>query len=50
MVDPTEISNLPDETGGNAQDVYSNTHDIIGVDGIIRSQRNEIEKKKVRFS
>jgi len=29
-------------------DAYLNNHDLIGVDGIIRAQRNEIEKKKVR--
>ena len=28
-------------------DIFKNNHDIIGVEGIIRSQKNEIEKKKV---
>ena len=29
------------------EDLYINNHDLIGVDGIIRAQKNEIEKKKV---
>jgi len=28
--------------------MYQNNHDLVGVDGIIRAQKNEIEKKKVR--
>jgi hypothetical protein len=28
-------------------EVYLNNHDLVGVDGIIRAQKNEIEKKKV---
>ena len=28
--------------------MYSNNHDLIGVEGIVRAQKNEIEKKKVR--
>lgn len=28
-------------------DIYRNNHDLIGVEGIIRAQKNEIEKKKV---
>lgn len=27
--------------------MYKNNHDLIGVEGIIRAQKNEIEKKKV---
>jgi hypothetical protein len=30
-----------------AENLYSNNHDLIGVEGIIRAQKNEIEKKKV---
>jgi hypothetical protein len=30
-------------------EVYLNNHDLIGVDGIIRAQKNEIEKKKVKL-
>ena len=30
-------------------DLFANNHDLIGVQGIIRSQKNEIEKKKVRL-
>lgn len=29
------------------EELYKNNHDLIGVDGIIRAQKNEIEKKKV---
>ena len=28
-------------------DYYKNNHDLIGVEGIVRAQKNEIEKKKV---
>lgn len=28
-------------------EMYKNNHDLIGVEGIIRAQKNEIEKKKV---
>jgi hypothetical protein len=30
-------------------EVYLNNHDLIGVEGIIRAQKNEIEKKKVKL-
>ncbi len=30
-----------------AENLYSNNHDLIGVEGIVRAQKNEIEKKKV---
>lgn len=33
-----------------SEDAYLNNHDLIGVDGIIRAQKNEIEKKKVTDS
>lgn len=29
------------------EELYKNNHDLIGVEGIIRAQKNEIEKKKV---
>ena len=31
-----------------ASDMFVNNHDLIGVEGIIRAQKTEIEKKKVR--
>ena len=31
-----------------AGELFANNHDLIGVQGIIRAQKNEIEKKKVR--
>ena len=36
-----------DEDQAEEEDLYINNHDLIGVDGIIRAQKNEIEKKKV---
>ena len=30
-----------------SDEVYMNNHDLIGVEGIIRAQKSEIEKKKV---
>ena len=33
----------------NEEDIYANNHDLIGVQGIIRAQKNEIEKKKVQL-
>ena len=33
--------------GSGGLDLFTNNHDLIGVEGIIRSQKNEIEKKKV---
>lgn len=35
----------PDEE--EEDEMYKNNHDLIGVEGIIRAQKNEIEKKKV---
>jgi hypothetical protein len=32
-----------------AENLYSNNHDLIGVEGIVRAQKNEIEKKKVNI-
>ena len=31
------------------EDDFINNHDLIGVDGIIEEQKNEINKKKVSF-
>ena len=30
-------------------DIFKNNHDLIGVNGIIRSQKNEIDKKKLEL-
>ena len=30
-------------------ELFTNNHDLIGVEGIIRAQKNEIEKKKVYY-
>ena len=35
------------EADQQAENLYSNNHDLIGVEGIVRAQKNEIEKKKV---
>ena len=32
-----------------AENLYSNNQDLIGVEGIVRAQKNEIEKKKVSY-
>ena len=32
------------------EDEFLNNHDLIGVNGIIRAQKNEIDKKKVSVS
>lgn len=39
---PTDYENERVET-----DIFRNNHDLIGIEGIIRAQKNEIEKKKV---
>ena len=31
------------------EDTYKNNHDLVGVEGIIRAQKNEIEKKKLEL-
>ena len=31
----------------HAEDIFKNNHDLIGIDGIIESQKHEINKKKV---
>ena len=38
---------MQDADQAEEEDLYINNHDLIGVDGIIRAQKNEIEKKKV---
>ena len=38
---------VPADAQPNGGDLFTNNHDLIGVQGIIRSQKNEIEKKKV---
>jgi hypothetical protein len=35
------------EEKSQEEELYKNNHDLIGVEGIIRAQKNEIEKKKV---
>lgn len=41
---------MQDADQAEEEDLYINNHDLIGVDGIIRAQKNEIEKKKVRVA
>ena len=38
-----------DNEGEEEEEVYKNNHDLIGVEGIIRAQKNEIEKKKLEL-
>ena len=37
--------------GQSAQedDIFKNNHDLIGIQGILRAQKNEIEKKKLEL-
>ena len=35
------------EDSAAEDDIFKNNHDLIGVQGILRAQKNEIEKKKV---
>ena len=37
--------------GESAQedDIFKNNHDLIGIQGILRAQKNEIEKKKLEL-
>ena len=41
------------EEGGESpqqhEDLFTNNHDLIGVQGIIKAQKTEIEKKKVKI-
>ena len=30
-------------------DIFKNNHDLIGIQGILRAQKNEIEKKKLEL-
>ena len=41
-------SGVGEEGEGESPELINN-HDLIGVEGIIRAQKNEIEKKKVRL-
>ena len=41
-------SNQEEEEEEEEED-FENNHDLIGVNGIIRAQKNEIDKKKVRL-
>ena len=60
-IDNEQISN-PDAMDGEVtgeeayedsaadDDIFRNNHDLIGVKGILRAQKNEIEKKKVSMT
>jgi len=48
-MEPTAMGMTEGAPGGEGVDIFQNNHDLIGVDGIIRAQKNEIEKKKVRL-
>ena len=48
QTDNEKNSEQEDEYGeSNQSEQYVNPHDLVGVEGIIRAQKNEIEKKKV---
>lgn len=37
----------PTSENHDAEDIFKNNHDLIGIDGIIEAQKHEINKKKV---
>ena len=37
------------EDSAEGDDIFKNNHDLIGVQGILRAQKNEIEKKKLEL-
>mmetsp|Transcript_17448 Transcript_17448/g.29363 ORF Transcript_17448/g.29363 Transcript_17448/m.29363 type:complete len:126 (-) Transcript_17448:23-400(-) len=37
------------EDSANDDDIFKNNHDLIGINGILRAQKNEIEKKKLEL-
>ncbi len=45
MVEESEAQ--PEAPG--EEEIFKNNHDLIGIDGIIRSQRAEIEMKKLEL-
>ena len=38
-----------DEGSAADDDIFKNNHDLIGVEGILKAQKNEIEKKKLEL-
>ena len=36
-----------EEESAQDDDIFKNNHDLIGVEGILRAQKNEVDKKKV---
>ena len=45
MQDDSNADQVEDSAADD--DIFKNNHDLIGVQGILRAQKNEIEKKKV---
>lgn len=41
---------MPEDEEEEEEDQLINNHDLIGIEGIIRAQKNEIEKKKVSYN
>ena len=37
------------DASADGDDIFKNNHDLIGVQGILRTQKNEIEKKKLEL-
>eukprot|EP00347_Sterkiella_histriomuscorum_P007467 403348804 len=44
-----DLDDNEDRGNNGGGDIFTNNHDLIGVEGIIRSQKNEIEKKKLEL-
>ena len=38
-----------EEDSAQDDDIFKNNHDLIGVEGILRAQKNEIDKKKLEL-
>ena len=44
-----EEAEVYEEDSAADDDMFKNNHDLIGLQGILRAQKNEIDKKKVSF-
>ena len=38
-----------EEESAQDDDIFKNNHDLIGVEGILRAQKNEVDKKKLEL-
>ena len=47
--DEAESGEMEDGDSASQDDIFKNNHDLIGVQGILKAQRDEIEKKKLEL-